>query len=202
MILIGLWMMTFLTFMMSPTIVMSDVRADSGWLRLLRSVLFHQRGALVICRLVLLELLLEILFLLFEFYGIFDLQGAVHYLLMIVQRPLVDVVDVRGSICPLRHLNLARLLCELPLHRLVLLLRLRGNPLALLKGLGGPRAARDLALVEAKEQDELLSVCTGEELLRVLDVTQLFQSDVAAASYESALSVMLLQVVALIRRHS
>lgn len=86
--------MTLLTFMVSPTIVMSDVRANSGWLRLLRSVLLHERGALVVCRLVLLELLLEILFLLFQFDGIFDLQGAVHYLLMIVQRPLVDVVNV------------------------------------------------------------------------------------------------------------
>jgi len=37
-------------------------------------------------------------------------------------------------------------------------------------------------LVEAKQQDELLSVGTGEELLGVLDVTQLFQSDVTAAS--------------------
>jgi hypothetical protein len=78
-------------------------------------------------------------------------------------------------------------------------LRLRGNPLALLEGLGGPWAARDLALVEAKEEYELLSVGTGEELFRVLNVTQLFQSDMAAASSESALSVMLLQVVALIR---
>ena len=161
-------------------------------------MLLHQRGALVVCRLVLLELLLEILFLLFQFDGIFDLQGTVHYLLMIVQRPLVNVVNVRGCICPLRHLDLARLLCELPLHRFVLL-RLRGNPLALLEGLGGPWAARDLALVEAKEEYELLSVGTGEELFRVLNVTQLFQSDMAAASSESALSVMLLQVVALIR---
>jgi hypothetical protein len=71
--------------------------------------------------------------------------------------------------------------------------------IALLEGLGGPRAARDIALVEAKEEDELLSVGTGEELFRVLNVTQLFQSDMAAASSESALSVMLLQVVALIR---
>jgi len=102
MILIGLWVMTLLTFMMPATIVMSDIRTDSGWLRLFRSVLLHQRGALVICRLMLLlVLLLEILFLLFQFDGIFDLQGTVHYLLMIVKRPLVDVVDVRGCICPL-----------------------------------------------------------------------------------------------------
>ena len=145
-------------------------------------MLLHQRGALVVCRLVLLlVLLLEILFLLFQLDGIFDLLGTVHYLLMDVKRPLVYVVDVRGSICPLRYLGLARLLCELPFHRFCLL-RLRGNPLALLKGLGGPRAARDLALVEAKHEYELLSVGAGEELLRVLNVAQLFQSDVAAAS--------------------
>jgi hypothetical protein len=103
MILIGLWVMTLLTFMIpAATIVMSDIRTDSGWLRLFRSVLLHQRGDLVICRLVLLlVLLLEILFLLFQFDGILDLQGTVHYLLMIVKRPLVDVVDVRGCICPL-----------------------------------------------------------------------------------------------------
>jgi hypothetical protein len=200
MILIGLRVITLGTFMM-PTIVMSNIRAYSCRLRLLRSVLLHQRGALVVRRQVLLVLLLEILFLLFKFDGIFDLQGTVHYLLMIVERPLVDVIDVRGCICPLRYLDLARLLCELPLHRFVLL-RLRGNPLALLEGLGGPRAARDLALVESKQQDELLSVGTGEKLFRVLDVTQLFQSDVATPSPLSALSMMLFQVVALVRRHS
>ena len=85
----------------------------------------------MVCRRMLLVLLLEILFLLFKFDGIFDLQGTIHYLFMIVKRSLVDVIDMRSCICPLRYLNLARLLCELPLHRFVLL-RLRGKPLALL----------------------------------------------------------------------
>jgi hypothetical protein len=78
-----------------PAIVMAEIRADSGRLRVLRSVLLHQRGALVVCRLVLLLiLLLEILLLLFELDGILDLLGTIHYLLMIVEGPLVDVVDV------------------------------------------------------------------------------------------------------------
>ena len=78
-----------------PAIVMADIRADPGRFRVLRSVLLYQRGALVVCRLVLLLiLLLEILFLLFELDGVLDLLGTIHYLLMIVEGPLVDVVDV------------------------------------------------------------------------------------------------------------
>jgi hypothetical protein len=78
-----------------PAIVMADIRADPGRLRVLRSVLLHQRGALVVCWLVLLLiLLLEILLLLFELDGILDLLGTIHYLLVIVEGPLVDVVDV------------------------------------------------------------------------------------------------------------
>jgi hypothetical protein len=86
--------MALRTFVM-PAIVMADIRADSGRLRVFRSVLLHQRGALVVCWLVLLLiLLLEILFLLFELDGILDLLGTIHYLLVIVEGPLVDVVDV------------------------------------------------------------------------------------------------------------
>ena len=93
-ILVGLRLMALRAFVM-PAIVMADIRADSGRLRVFRSVLLHQRGALVVCRLVLLLiLLLEILFLLFELDGILDLLGTIHYLLMIVEGPLVDVVDV------------------------------------------------------------------------------------------------------------
>ena len=106
----------------------------------------------MVCRLLLLLiLLLEILFLLFELDGILDLLSTIHYLLMIVEGPLVDVVDVRGGIRPLRYLDLARLLGEFPLDRFgLLLLGLRGDPLAaLLEGLRGPGAAGDLALVEA-----------------------------------------------------
>ena len=75
--------MALSTFLL-PAILMADIRADSGRLRVLRSVLLHQRGALVVCRLVLL----------FELDGILDLLGTIHYLLMIVEGPLVDVVDV------------------------------------------------------------------------------------------------------------
>ena len=79
---------------------------------------------------------------------------------------------------------------------------LRGDPLApLLEGFGGPGAAGEIPLVEAEEEDKLLSVGAGEELFWVLDVTQLFQSDVPTAATQTALGVMLLQVVALVRRH-
>jgi hypothetical protein len=144
--------MTLNTFIL-PAIVMTDIRAYSGRLKVLRSVLLHQRGALVVCRLVLLLiLLLEILFLLFEFDGILDLLGTVHYLLVIVEGPLVDVVDVRGGIRrPLRYFDLTRLLSKFPLDRFgLLLLGLRGDPLAaLLEGFGGPGAAGEIPLVEA-----------------------------------------------------
>ena len=94
------------------------------------------------------------------------------------------------------------MLSELPLDRFGLLLGLRGDSLApLLEGFGGPGAAGEIPLVEAEEEDELLSVRAGEELFWVLDVTQLFQSDVPAGSSQSAFGVMLLQVVALVRRH-
>ena len=80
---------------------------------------------------------------------------------------------------------------------------LRADPLdPLLEGFGGPGAAGEIPLVEAEEEDELLSVRAGEELFWVLDVTQLFQSDVPAGSSQTALGVMLLQVVPLVRRYS
>ena len=79
---------------------------------------------------------------------------------------------------------------------------LRGDSLSpLLEEFGGPGAAGEIPLVEAEEEDELLSVRTREELFWVLDVTQLFQSDVPTRSTQTALGVMLLQVVALVRRH-
>lgn len=91
-------------------VMVAEVRADTN--RLLRWVfrtvlmLLHQRGALVVSWLLLLQLLLEV-------DGIFDFLCTIHDLLVIIQRALIDVVHMRGGVRPLCYFRLAWLLSQL-----------------------------------------------------------------------------------------